>query len=133
MAKLVSILAISLIITSLVGCGQKPRLDASAEIRKDRIIFVLSIKDINVLLHFRVKDESGNQIWDVHLSYDMSHEIEYGVLPTNGNMAARQLFPPEDKQPVNIRGKTVIVSIEYQYDAIAPSAGTFKKTLKIPQ
>jgi hypothetical protein len=133
MRKKSSFIVISIVLLTLLGCGQHPRVDAVPEIRDNRIFFVLSTKDINRLLGFKVQDDSGRLLWDLGFSYEKIQEIEYGVLPiTSGSVAPRQVFPPEDEPPENIRGKTVIVSIEYQYDSIVARSGTFKKTLKIP-
>jgi hypothetical protein len=98
----------------------------------DKVIFNVPHSGVNGLLGFRVDDEAGQVLWDVRLAYEEGHRFTYGVLPTGGNMPAKQKYPDSDRPPVDIRGKTVIVSIQYQYDSPAPSAGTFKKTVRIP-
>jgi hypothetical protein len=127
-----TLVSVSLTLLAFLGCGQRPRLDVVPTLEEGRVVFNVPFSGINGLLQFTVEDESGKRLWDVKTSYYKGHAITYGVLPTGGSTVIRQDFPPNDQPPPDIRGKTVRVSIEYQYDDPIPSARTFKKTVQVP-
>ena len=114
------------------GCGQHPRVDVSPAIENGQVVFSIPFSGINGILGFEVND--GNEtLWAVNTSYDKGHKIIYGVLPTGGNMTANQTFPPDGKAPLDIRGKTVTVSVTYQYDSgFTACSGMFEKSMAIP-
>jgi len=116
------------------GCGQRPRLDVTASVDESgRVVFDVARRDVNGLLGFRVEDEAGGVLWEVSTSYEQGGRITYGVLPTEGNMKARQIAPADGSAPPGIRGRRVRVIGEYQYDDFAaPSAGTFEKMIEAP-
>lgn len=130
-----------LLIVVLAGVGmtlvaillQEPRVDVSAVVRGKYVRFNIPYAGINGILGFGVEDNTGKPLWTVRTSYEKGHTIVYGTVPAGGNMPACQLFPPEGK-PADIRGQTVTVWIEYQYDkGFAPCCHTFRKTLVIPR
>lgn len=121
------------VVSLFVGCGQLPRIDVSPVVENERIVFDVQHSGINGILGFRVEDDAGELLWDVRTSYEKGRKITYGVLPPGGNRSARQEFPPQGQPPPDIRGKTVTVCVEYQYDSPAPSSGTVRKTIRIPQ
>lgn len=126
-------LLVSLVIAmSTVGCGQRPRMDVQVAVEDGRVVFDVPRSDENGLLGFRVEDEAGAILWQVKMSYDEGRRITYGVLPTGGNMAARQVVPADGAAPPDIRGRTVRVRVEYQYDDPAPSAAHFDKVVRVP-
>lgn len=129
-----SVVIISCVLQALccVGCAPPPRIDVSASLEGGRVIFNIDHHHINGLLRFQVRDSSGNLLWDLDLSYERSRRIEYGVLPTKGGRPAKQVYPPANTTLLDIRGTTVQILIEYQYDAPWPSSGTFQKTIAIP-
>src|SRR5262249_42661221 len=115
----------------LLGCGQSPKVDVTAATEGERVIFHVPYSGINGILRFRVEDKEGAPLWDVVTSYEKGHRIVYGVLPSGGNMAARQEFPLDNRSPANIRGKTVAVVVEYQYDSgMAACCGTFRQVVQ---
>ncbi len=118
--------------TIFIGCGQIPRLDVKPALQNGRVVFDVPHRGINGILGFRVQDEAGNPLWAVTTSYEAGHRIVYGVVPPGNNMAARQEFPADNQPPADIRGKTVKVLVNYQFDRMVPLGGTFEKTVKIP-
>jgi len=114
------------------GCGQRPKLDVKARLSDDRIVFDIPASGINDVHVFEVDDESRMPIWRVSLHGHEYKCIEFGALPKGGLSEARQTFPPEGNAPANIRGKTVLVRIQYQYDSPVPSLGTFEKIVQVP-
>jgi hypothetical protein len=118
---------------SLSGCGQNPRVDVSAAIENGQVVFNISHSGINGILGVGVKD-GDKTLWAVSTSYEKGHKITYGLLPTGGNMTAMQTIPEQGEGPPDIRGKTVTVSISYQYDRpFAPCSGSAEKALVIPK
>jgi hypothetical protein len=116
----------------LGGCGQNPRLDVTPRIENGRIVFNVLASGMNGLLGFAVI-EGTNTLWEVSTSYEKGSRIVYGVLPTGGNMRAKQVFPPPGVVPPHIGGKTVTVRVEYQYDdGFAACMGHFEKSMQIP-
>jgi hypothetical protein len=118
----------------LVGCGQRPRLDVIASVDdQGRVVFEVPRRDVNGLLSLQIADESGKVLWEVKLSYEKGPQITYGILPTGGNMTARQIVPADGAAPPDIRGRRVRIHVEYQYDEfMAPSAGHFEKFIDVP-
>jgi hypothetical protein len=125
---------VCLLLLHSLGCAQHPKLDVVPRLVDDgHVSFDLSATGIREVYSFGVEDTFGNPIWEVDLHQKFNTKtIEYGVLPAGGRLAASQIFPPENKAPIEIRGKTVVVSVYYQYDAYAPSTGTYEKTIQIP-
>jgi hypothetical protein len=116
----------------IVGCAQNPRITITPSIVNDRVVFNLTTSGINGILGVEVRDANGT-LWEIRTSYEKGNRIVYGELPTGGNMAARQTFPPPGTAPKGIRGKTVTVRIDYQYDQwISACAGDVEKVLVIP-
>ena len=117
-----------------VGCGQRPRLDVITSVdEKGRVVFEVPRSDVNGLLSLKVADESGKLLWEVDMSYEKGTQITYGILPTGGNMTARQIVPADGAAPPDIRGRRVHIHVEYQYDEfMAPSAGHFEKFIDVP-
>jgi hypothetical protein len=77
--------------------------------------------------------EGEKTLWSVSMSYEKGHRIVYGVLPTGGNMAAKQSTPANGAAPPDIRGKTVNVRVSYQYDSgFAACSGSIQRTVVIP-
>ena len=123
-------LALSLFLS---GCGQHPRIDVTPGIESGRVVFSIAARDMNGLLGFAVMDGT-NALWEVSTSYDKGTKIVYGVLPTTGNMAARQVFPAPGVAPASIGGKTVTVRVDYQYDhGLAACVGHFEKSVQVPK
>jgi hypothetical protein len=121
-------LLLAYLATWCIGCGQHPVIDVVSHVDDDDVVFEISAKGINRIWSFRVEDESGNKIWSINSSENL---VAYGKLPEGRPDA--QTFPPERKAPADIRGKTIVVVVVYQYDAFAaPSSGRFRKTLQIP-
>ena len=117
----------------LPGCGQSPRIDVTPGIQSGRVVFNIAASGMNGLLGFAVMDGT-NTLWEISTSYEKGTKIVYGVLPTGGNMAAKQVFPPSRAIPATILGKLVTVIVDYQYDyASAPSVGHFEKSVQIPK
>jgi hypothetical protein len=114
------------------GCGQRPRLDVTPTLEDGRVVFNVPFSDVNGILRFTVEDELGKLLWDVDTPYYKGHTITFGVPPRRGDRVARQEFPPDGQPPPDIRGKTVRVSIEVQYDSPIPSTRTFKRTVQVP-
>ncbi len=115
------------------GCGQHPVVSVSAKVEGNDVVFHIPHYDVNGLLGFEVADNQGVVLWRIKLPYEKGHAITYGVLPQGGNMAARQEIPPPPTTPSPIRGKTVFVRVEYQYDAdFAASIGSIQQQLTIP-
>jgi hypothetical protein len=127
-------LLLSLVAIGSGSCGQSPRLDVSASIDEGgRVVFDVPRRGVNGLLGFRVEDEAGKVLWDVSMSYEQGRRITFGVLPTEGNMKARQIVPADGSAPPDIRGRRVRVRVGYQYDELtAASAASFEKTIQVP-
>jgi hypothetical protein len=120
--------------SSVLGCGQRPKLDVSAIIVDDEVVFEINHSGINGILNFQVSDETG-VLWSVSTSYERGHRITYGVLPPRADdlhLEAEQKYPLAGK-PKGIRGKNVAVSITYQYDDFVACAGHFNKNVQIPK
>jgi hypothetical protein len=116
----------------LGGCGQNPRIDISPGIENGRVVFNLATSGMNGLVSFAVM-EGTNTLWEVSTSYEKGTRIVYGVLPTGGNMAAKQVFPPRSVAPAYIAGKRVTVRVGYQYDHdFSACSGSFEKSMQIP-
>ena len=98
-------------------------------IESGRVVFRIAGSDINGLLDFTVMDGT-NAIWEVNPSYVKGRKIIYGVLPTGGGMAPRQIFPAPGVAPASIGGKTVTVRVDYDYDR---GEGHFEKSMQIPR
>jgi len=125
------LLTTTLVSLLLLGCGQRPQITVTTSLLDDQIVFSFSHSQINGIIGFRVKDEADNLLWSVKNPDDQG--ITYGRLPGNGGYAKpTQLFPLDNTSPVSIRGTTVTVFIDYQYDNLAPSTGTYRKTIAIP-
>ena len=121
------------VVICVSGCGQRPRIDVSVSIDDGRVAFDIPRRDVNGLLSFRVEDLNGKVLWQINVSYELGQRIIYGVLPTGGNMDAKQVIPSDGKAPPDIRGHSVRVIVEYQYDELmAPSAADFEKTVQVP-
>jgi hypothetical protein len=87
---------------------------------------------MNGLTSFTVIDGT-NKVWEIKTSYEKGSKIVYGILPTGGNMAAEQAFPPKGLSPSAIIGKAVTVKVGYQYDHDwSPCDGYFEKLVVIP-
>jgi hypothetical protein len=115
------------------GCGQHPVVSVSAKVEGNRVVFHIPHYDVHGLLGFEVSDSQGVVLWRISLPYEKGHSITYGVLPKGGNMAATQEIPPAPTSPPPIRGKTVVVRVDYQYDAdFSPSIGSIRQQLDIP-
>jgi hypothetical protein len=122
-------LALSLLLS---GCGQNPRIDVTPGIENGRVVFSIAARGMNGLLGFAVMDGT-NTLWEVSTSYEQGTRIVYGVLPTGGNMAARQVVPATGVLAAPIGGMVVTVRLDYQYDAgFAPRVGHFEKSMQIP-
>jgi hypothetical protein len=134
MPRASGLLVIALAALWACGCGQRPRLHVVPSLDAgSRVVFDMPRTDVNGLLEFRVEDEAGKALWHVHMSYEKGHRITYGVLPTGGNMTARQEVPTDGSAPPDIRGRRVQVRVTYQYDEFAAaSAGHFEKTVDVP-
>lgn len=118
----------------LSGCSQVPRIDVVPVVENQRVVFDIPHSGVNGILGFEVEDESGKPLWVVKTSYEKGQKLIYGVLPTGGNMEAQQEFPPTNQPPAEVRGKTVTVSVTYQYDShMAPCSGTYRKTVRVPE
>jgi hypothetical protein len=116
----------------LSGCGQNPRIDVTPGLENGRVMFNIAATGINGLVRFAVMDGT-NRLWEVSTSYEQGTRIIYGVLPTGGNMAARQVVPPSGVVPAPIGGMVVTVRADYQYDdGFAPCVGHFEKSVLIP-
>ena len=116
----------------LSGCGQNPRIDVTPGVENGRVFFHIVASGMNGLLGFTVMDGT-NRLWEVDTSYEKGTKIVYGILPTGGNMAARQIFPPPGVVPTAIDGKQVTVRVDYQYDSkFTPCVGHFAKSVQIP-
>jgi hypothetical protein len=116
----------------LSGCGQNPRIDITPGLESGHVVFNVAATGMNGLLRFAVMGGT-NALCEVDTSYDRSTKVVYGVLPTNGNMAARQVFPPPGVTPASIRGKMVTLRVDYQYDhGFAPCVGHFEKSVQVP-
>ena len=121
------------LLVAVTGCGQHPKLDVSASVEDEQVAFDVPRTDVNGLLSFRVEDLKGTVLWQVDMSYEQAKRIIYGVLPTGGNITAKQVVPSDGSAPPNIRGREVQVRIEYQYDEFAAaSAASFVKLVQIP-
>ena len=117
---------------ALLGCEQSPKMDVKPVIENGQVVFEVPHKGIISIHVFRIEDEDGKPLWDLHTTYK-GHRIIYGVAPASGSMRAQQKVPPEGEIPVPIRGRTVIVTVVYEYDEnMTPSAGTYRKTVQIP-
>jgi hypothetical protein len=125
--------AVAVVVLLLIsGCGQHPRIDISPTVEGGQVVFHVPFSGVNGLLKFAVKD-GETMLWDVTMSYDKGHKIVYGVLPTGGNMPAKQVFPPPGQAPRDIRGRTVTVCVEYQYDdGFSACCRSFKKVVEVP-
>jgi hypothetical protein len=121
-----------LLVFCCAGCGQHPKIDVVPSLLDDRVVFDITAAGIRDVQLLRVDDENRMAIWGLSLHGHGYKRIEYGILPEGGLSEARQTFPLEGKAPANIRGQTVVVKIQYQYDAIAPSVGSFEKTVHVP-
>jgi hypothetical protein len=108
-------------------------VDIVPRVVDDRIVFDIAATGIRGIVRFRVEDLSGNAIWDVRLPGKTPKAIEFGVLPGDTEVEPHQTFPPDGKAPGEIRGMEVKVSVEYKYDAFAPSVGGFEKVVQIPR
>jgi hypothetical protein len=118
----------------LSGCSQVPRIDVVPVVENQRVVFDIPHSGVNGILGFEVEDESGKPLWVVKTSYEKGRKFIYGVLPTGGNMEAQQEFPPANRLPAEVRGKTVTVLVTYQYDShMAPCSGTYRKTVRVPE
>lgn len=119
----------------LCGCSNIPTVDVLPVVENGQVVFDISHSGIvNGILGLRVEDESGAPLWVVKMSYEKGRTITYGVLPTGGNMTAKQEFPPEDRAPAEICGRTVRVTVEYQYDSkMTPFSSKFSKTVTVPR
>jgi hypothetical protein len=134
------IAAFALISLSLAGCGQRPRVDVSATIEDGRVVFDVPHSGMNEIMSIRVKEQNGELIWHLSLGSQNWHKealkVTYGVVPpreTDLEIPPSQIFPSDNTPPRNIRGETLNVLIEYQYDSgLAACAGSFSKTLKVP-
>lgn len=93
-----------------------PRINVYPVIENGNVAFEIRYSGINGLLGFKV-EEGGRTLWAIKTSYERGHKILYGVLPTGGKLAARQLVPPSGERPPDIRGKRVTVLVQYQYDS----------------
>ena len=128
-ARIFFVLTVLLLIT---GCGQHPVIDVLPEIEKNKVVFNVPFSGINGLLNFRVTD-GHKTLWAVNTSYEKGHKFVYGVIPTSGNMTAKQTFPAQGDAILDIRGRKVTVWIEYQYDSgFAACSRSFKKIVDIP-
>ena len=116
----------------LGGCGQNPRIDVTPGVENGRVVFRIVARGMNGLLGFTVM-EGTDTLWKVDTSYEKGTKIVYGVLPTGGNMAARQVFPSPGVVPTAIDGKQVTVRVDYQYDGgFTACLGYFAKSVQIP-
>jgi hypothetical protein len=132
-----------LVVICLVGVGTilvweilPASVDVSASIEDGLVVFTLSHTKVNGIMGITVEDEHGQPLWSVETSDVSGYKITYGVLPlpTQGNIPARQLFPPDGKAPEDIRGRNVIVDIGYQYDAgLSACGGGVAKAITIPR
>ena len=122
------LIATGLFLTAVPGCGQRPKVDVTAGVENDQIVFSIACSDVNGILGFSVEDTSGTPLWKVDLNYFKGHKITYGTIP-NGDT---QQLPKNGAAPPSIRGKKVRVRINVQYDDWAPSARDFSKVLDIP-
>ncbi len=114
------------------GCGQHPRIDITPAIENGRVVFDVPFSGTNGLLGFGVSDGSKT-LCAVSTSYEKGHKIVYGVLPTDGNMPAKQTFPPLGDALPDIRGKTVTVWVEFQSDSgLSACCSSFEKVVAIP-
>jgi hypothetical protein len=126
---------------TLFGCGQQPVIDVVPAIDDEgRVVFDLPRKGIYRLDRFTVKDEQGKLVWDVDSLHEVKQKtwqkITFGVLPPQNKPYSppQQVFPPEDRPPQDIRGKTVKVIVQYTYDTnLAPYTGIFEKFVSISE
>jgi hypothetical protein len=121
--------------SAVMGCGQRPKLDVSATIVDDEVVFDIKHSGINQIADFQVSDETG-LLWSVSALHGRGYRITYGVLPPRADDLYTE---PEERFPLagrakHIRGKNVTVSIGYQYDdGFVPCAGHFNKSVQIPE
>ena len=114
------------------ACVPPPEIDVTVAIEGDRVVFDIDHRHVNGLTRFQVHDQAGALLWDLNLSYERGHRIEYGRLPPGGSTPARQAHPPDSAEPPDIRGTTVQVSVQYQYDRPHPATSTFSKAIAVP-
>lgn len=116
----------------LSGCGQHPRIDVAASIEDEKVVINVSFTQINGISALIVS-EGEKTLWSVTTSYENGHKFVYGEVPKGGNMPAQQTNPPVGEHAPNIRGKTVTVSVVYQYDSgFSAMTGTFRKSIRVP-
>lgn len=117
----------------LNGCRQHPRIDITPRVENGRVVFSIAATGINGLLGLAVMDGT-NTLWEIRTSYDKGTRFVYGILPTSGNMPARQVFPPRHVAPAAIDGRRVTVRVDYQYDdAFSACVGHVEKSMQIPK
>jgi hypothetical protein len=117
-----------LFLTAVPGCGQRPKVDVTAGVENDQIVFNIAYSDVNGILGFGVEDTSGTPLWKVDLNYFKGHKITYGKTPKGD----KQQLPENGAAPPSIRGNKVRVIVQVQYDDWVPSARHFSKVLDIP-
>jgi hypothetical protein len=116
------------------GCTRS--VDVVPRIVDDHVVFDIPTRNVHKIYGLTVEDESGKKLWSMS-DATMGHYaggVVYGALPEGSGIHAGvgQTYPPDNKPPIDIRGKTVTVVVDYGYDAIMPSASEFRKTVRIP-
>jgi len=132
--RTLSLAVSALVSTVLLGCAQIPRVDVTPKVQNGAVVFDIPQSGINSIFAFEVKDEAGQTVWKIDLlaKVDTLNSITYGVVPTGKDIRASQVVPSDNLPAPDIRGKTVKVTITYQYDAWAACEGSVSRTVHVP-
>ena len=125
-----------LVLGVAMGClGCEPSLDVTPRVVDDQVVVEIKARGVNSVFRLKVEDESGNPIWILHdPDLKSKQPVVYGAVPegTGKQTGPSQIFPHDNKPPKDIRGKTVVIFVEYQHDTTVAKSGVFRKVVEIP-
>jgi hypothetical protein len=107
-------------------------MKVTALVDKDEVVFRIDYSHINSLLRFKVQDTNDATLWEVTMDHENIHKVTYGNVLVGVNKPFVQLQPADGSKPPDIRGKSVNVLVEYQFDNVVASMGRMQCALEIP-
>jgi hypothetical protein len=135
MAAIYELMRLWTTVFAFSGVSQEPKVDVIPIVEHGHIVFDIPRSHVNNLMRVRVEDEAGKPLWVVDFpGGQRSRKITYGIVPTARNQPARQEVPFGNQLPPPIRGKTVHISVQYQYDTfMAACSSEYTKKIGIPK
>jgi hypothetical protein len=119
------------------GQGISPRFDLDARVKDGKVELRLKYgRNITGLVKLLVKDKDGKPLWTVAASGQTPiRKITYGEAPVDPCYKGEpQEYPPDDKQPKDIRGKEVQIQVRYRFNSLlGPGVEIYDKTIIVPK